>query len=104
MTRGEPSPRVCNRKPKPRQQRWLKAEAVCLVRAPTRQGYHDLACIMGHADFPNDVLAPAARHCAGRTRPTSSYFADQLHRREGRTSTTTVTTESDCKSLDPKFG
>jgi len=64
----DPSAGVPNKKPKPRHARWSEGEAVRLVKAAWRHGYHGLACIIAVAwdtQFsPIDVRTLAARHCA----------------------------------------
>lgn len=57
---------VRNRAPEPRHQRWSEGEAVRLVKAAWRDGFHGLACIIAIAwdtQFsPIDVRTLAARH------------------------------------------
>jgi hypothetical protein len=69
IARGtDPSAGVRNKKPKPRHARWSEGEAVRLVKAAWRHGYHGLACIIAVAwdtQFsPIDVRTLAARHRA----------------------------------------
>jgi hypothetical protein len=65
---ADPSMGIRNRAPAPRWQRWSEGEAVRLVKAAWRQGYHGLACIIAVAwdtQFsPVDVRTLAARHRA----------------------------------------
>jgi hypothetical protein len=65
---ADPSMGIRNRAPAPRWQRWSEGEAVRLVKAAWRHGYHGLACIVAVAwdtQFsPVDVRTLAARHRA----------------------------------------
>ncbi len=65
---ADPSMGIRNRAPAPRWQRWSEGEAVRLVKAAWRSGYHGLACIIAVAwdtQFsPVDVRTLADRHRA----------------------------------------
>jgi hypothetical protein len=65
---ADPSLGVRNRAPAPRWQRWTEGEAVRLVKAAWRAGYHGLACIIAvcwDTQFsPVDARTLADRHCA----------------------------------------
>src|SRR6516164_9615132 len=64
----DPSAGVPNKKPKPRHARWSEGEAVRLVKAAWRHGYHGLACVIAVAwdtQFsPVDVRTLRCRHRA----------------------------------------
>lgn len=65
---ADPSMGIRNRAPAPRWQRWSEGEAVRLVKAAWRHGYHGMACIAAVAwdtQFsPVDCRTLAARHRA----------------------------------------
>jgi hypothetical protein len=65
---ADPSTGIRNVAPAPRWQRWSEGEALRLVKAAWRLGYHGLACVIAVAwdtgFSPVDVRSLAARHRA----------------------------------------